>query len=265
MKEIPEAFPDWDFFISEFDEMIKNYKNNYEKLTGNELEEDDLSEDEDREIKPYYVMNDFEDLLAKKEENGDGIRSQEVSFNEIDYQYNAIGHENKERKNNGENFEDENKEFEEEKTQQEDKNLFGNKELLRFFGLEHNHFKVTDETEKSNQKKTIKFIPAIVENNNNEFNNELQDGRGSKKPSVEFLGPTKNKTKNWNDLSDEEDEKGKEWKPFVVGKINRKSANLEGNEDEFRERNPTNFNVQKSLQVNKIGMINPNEKPKKSE
>lgn len=234
LNDLPKAFQDWDEFFTEYEEIVKNYKINYEKITGLAIDNSEDEEEIDREMKPYYIMNDFSELLPKNSKNAYTNEISEV-FNERS----AFGVSQVENTSNVHNFTlPTNAKLENIDQYQlignPEKTLFANKELGRFFAQDNKQeFKNIDEVELDNRRKTIQFLPKFA------FGGEELGVDTDESFSVHRRNSSQNlvnpKLKMVPGLSQTDDlvsSKLTDWKPFVVGDFKRKSMNLEQGDDE---------------------------------
>ena len=234
LNDLQPAFSDWDGFISEYEDIIKTYKANYEKLTGIELENSEIEEEENREMKPYYVMNDYSEMLPKKQTGKDTFEYSLNNDPKKELEESKLGASNVFVGGAGTPI---NKSVQESRNIEKadsEKNLFANKDLMHFFGLQNNkNFKNTDEVQLANKRKTANFVPIFApgfEDVQRIPDSELKIGQRN---SAEFNQSLKNEQKNWNEIGQSVDPTQNEWKPFMVGNFHRKSMNL--NEEEERE------------------------------
>lgn len=63
--DVPRIFEDFDSHYEDYKEIVVNYKRNKHYMLGHEFINEELEDREnDREIKPYYIMVDFKDTVA---------------------------------------------------------------------------------------------------------------------------------------------------------------------------------------------------------
>lgn len=228
LADLSRAFPEWDTFVAEYEDTIKAYKTNYEKLTGVELEDDQEEEEEDRDIKPFTVMEDFTEVLPQRQQyNTDEIVYQEVEGRSKLETSKLADSNTFVAKPPGAQNEDEKSINDKPAPKVEDRNLFGNTELLKFFGLENKGgYKLFDEDEVQNRRKTAKYVPILApgfEDDSPEGGLSPEKGRTT---TEAFLKPFREEQKDWNVVGETQGEKLGEWKPFVVGEFHRKSLDM---------------------------------------
>jgi hypothetical protein len=232
LTELPPAFSDWDGFSQAYEDTVRAYRTNYEKLTGVELDESETDEEEDREMKPFTIMEDFGNLFPQKSKT----KSDEIVYEEVQdtdqIQMSKVGGDSNVfvARSQGSAKVMGHPDGAMEEGEGDDKDLFGNQELKKFFGFEKNMgFRGIDEVEIENRRKTAKYIPNLAQ----AFQDgNLGAGQREREPTAQFLQPFREERKGWNVVSDSPEEQAPQWKPFVVGEFHRKSMNLEAEDDE---------------------------------
>lgn len=240
LADLANAFPEWDSFTAEYEDTVKAYRANYEKLTGVELEdEENEEEEEDRDIKPFTVMEDFTEVLPQRQKyNTDEIVYQEVE-GKSKLETSKLADSNTfVAKPPGFAAEDEKQAKERQPPKAEDRNLFGNAELLKFFALENKGgYKLFEEDDTQNRRKTAKYAPILAPGFEDDSPERSLAPVKDRATTEAFLKPFREEQKDWNVAGEGQGEKAGEWKPFVVGEFHRKSLDMnDDGEDDWGGR-----------------------------